>query len=41
MKMYYSMQYTTLHPVNKTQECSYFLFEDDKERIGKYYQIQF
>ena len=28
-----------LHPVAKIQECSNFLFEDDKEKISKYYQI--
>ena len=30
---------TPLHPVNKIQECHYFLFEDDKEKISKYCQI--
>ena len=28
-----------LHPIDNVQECSYFLFEDDKEKISKYCQI--
>ena len=30
---------TELHPVKRVQECSYFLFEDGKENIGKYCYI--
>ena len=30
---------TTLHPVSKIQECSYFLFEGNKEKISKYFPI--
>ena len=30
---------TALHPDDKTQECSYFLFNDDKEKISKDCQI--
>ena len=30
---------SALHAVNKILECRYFLFEDDKEKIGKYCQI--
>ena len=30
---------TALHPVDKSQECRYFLFEDDNEKISKYCQV--
>ena len=30
---------TTWHPVSRFQECSYFLFENDKEKISIYCQI--
>ena len=29
-----------MHPADKVQECSYFLFKDDKEKISKYCQIK-
>ena len=32
---------TALHPVDKIQECSYFLFDGDEENIRKYCQISF
>ena len=28
-----------LHPVERIQDCSYFLFEGDKEQISQYCQI--
>ena len=30
---------TALHPVNKIQECSCFLFKDVKEKVRKYFLI--
>ena len=30
---------TALHPVDRVQDCSYFLFEKDKEKIKDYCQV--